>query len=420
MERCALGNWASAGIVCSLVLAIAACSSSGDGTRVDVATGGKSSTGDSTTGGQSGTAATGGTVTVAHTGGATSNSGSVNTGGAAATGGVVATGGAAATGVVATTGGVATTGATGGKTATGGAVSTGGNNSAGGAVITGGNNSTGGKVNTGGATSTGGATGAGGSSATCTAGNSNCFSFFVTSRARLFALAQAFNGSTSGWGGDLQYGTGDGLTGADKICTAIAEASLPGNGKTWRAFLSTTASNAIDRVGNGPWYDRLNRLIANNKTELVATRPGGITNSTILNNLPNEDGTPHHNEETNSQGQQADNHDILTGSDSDGKLCNSSACWNSGMMGGGGTNITNSNCSDWTLGTSKSGYAPRVGHTWPSTTGSSDDWISRLNEDGCAPGYNLIQNSGGTGTGTGTVGGGGGYGAIYCLATSPY
>ena len=234
----------------------------------------------------------------------------------------------------------------------------------------------------------------------------------------MFALAQAFNGSTNGWGGDLRYGTGDGLTGADKICTAIAEASAPGNNKTWKAFLSTTAVNAIDRVGNGPWYDRLNRIIANNKTELIATRPGGITNSTIKDNLPNEDGTPHHNEETNSQGQQADNHDILTGSDSDGKLCNSSACWNSGAMGGG--SITNANCSDWTLGTSKSGFAPRVGHTWPTGAGTSDDWISRLNEDGCAPGYNLIQNSGGTGTGTGTVGGGGGYGAIYCLATSPY
>ena len=110
----------------------------------------------------------------------------------------------------------------------------------------------------------------------------------------------------------------------------------------------------------------------------------------------------------------------MTGSDSDGKLCNSSACWNSGAVMGGGTSITNANCSDWTLGTSKAGFAPRVGHTWPTMASTSDDWIRRLNEDGCAPGYNLIQNSGGTGTGTGTVGGGGGYGAIYCLATSPY
>jgi len=134
------------------------------------------------------------------------------------------------------------------------------------------------------------------STATCTAGDSNCFSFFVASRARMFKLAQAFNGSTKGWGGDFRYGTADGLTGADKLCTQIAEESLPGNCRTWRAFLSTSKVNAIDRVGSGPWYDRLNRTIAKNLTELAANRPGGITVSTILNNLPNEDGTPHHNE----------------------------------------------------------------------------------------------------------------------------
>jgi hypothetical protein len=84
----------------------------------------------------------------------------------------------------------------------------------------------------------------------------------------------------------------------------------------------------------------------------------------------------------------------------------------------GSSSITDYTCKDWTLGTSTSGIAPRCGHTWPSTTGSSDDWISRLNENGCAPGYNLVQNSGGTGSGTGSVGDGGGYGAIYCLALS--
>ena len=186
-----------------------------------------------------------------------------------------------------------------------------------------------------GAASAGGAGNRGGAaSQTCTTGESNCFSFFVTSRARLFALAEAFNGSTSGWGGDFRYGTGNGLTGADKICTEIAEASLPGNGKTWRAFLSTSTVNAIDRVGTGPWYDRLNRLIASNLTELVEARPGGIADATILNNLPNEDGTPHHNEETgcSNLNQCADNHDILTGSDTDGRLCTSSTC--SGMGGG--------------------------------------------------------------------------------------
>jgi hypothetical protein len=273
---------------------------------------------------------------------------------------------------------------------------------------------------------------------TCTAGESSCFSFFVASRARMFAAAEAFNGSTKGWGGDFRYGTADGLTGADKLCTEIAEQSLPGNCRVWRAFLSTSKVNAIDRVGSGPWYDRLNRTIANNLTELVATRPGGITVSAILNNLPNEDGTPHHDEEagcTNAN-ECADNHDVLTGSDTDGKVCTAETCpgmgggmMGGGMMGGGGTvtTPTDQTCEDWTLGTSKSGIAPRCGHTWPTGGGGGgmmggetggDDWISRLTENGCAPGFNLVQNGGPMPTGNGSVGDGGGYGAIYCLALS--
>jgi len=312
----------------------------------------------------------------------------------------------------------------------------------------------------------------------CVEGESNCFSFFVTSRARLFALAQAFNGSTKGWGGDLRYGTADGLTGADKICTEIAEQSLPNNGRVWRAFLSTSTVNAVERAGSGPWYDRLNRIIAHNVTELVATRPGGITNSAILNNLPNEDGTPHHNEEAacTNLDSCADNHDVMTGSDPDGKLCTSTTCAGGpggqmpgmdgfdagvfagqipgdagvfpgqipgdagvfpgdagvfpgdagvfpGQIPGSGSSITDYTCKDWTLSTATSGIAPRCGHTWPTGGGGlgvngavSDDWISQLTEGGCAPGYNLVQNGGANADGSGTVGEGGGYGAIYCLA----
>ncbi|HEX6275932.1 MAG TPA: hypothetical protein VFZ53_22980, partial [Polyangiaceae bacterium] len=223
---------------------------------------------------------------------------------------------------------------------------------------------------------------------------------------------------------DFRYGTGDGLAGADKLCTQVAEQSLPGNCRTWRAFLSTSEVDAVSRVGSGPWYDRLNRTIANNLTELVALRPGGITVSTIRNNLPNEDGTPHHNEEAGCTNLNscADNHDVLTGSDSDGKFCTTATCGGGpggGGPGGGGGSITDFSCQNWTLGTSVAGIAPRCGHTWPTGGGTSeDDWISRLTESGCAPGFNLVQNGGPMGNGTGTVGDGGGYGAIYCLALS--
>ena len=421
-------------LTCGFVMAAVSCGADANSPVTSSATGGAVAAN-----GGSPAASTGGS-TASNGGSSSATGGAVNAGGKA-TGGATGAGGSATGGNA--TGGATNAGgsATGGK-ATGGATNVGG--SATGGKATGGAVNAGGSATGGASTSTGGAsTPVGGSSSTCpsiasqtcTAGDSNCFSFFVASRARMFAAAQAFTGSTKGWGGDFKYGTGNGLTGADKLCTEIAKASMPTNCRTWKAFLSTSSINAIARVGAGPWYDRLNRLIANNVTELAATRPGGIpTTSTIYNNLPNEDGTPHHNEEPGCTdlNQCADNHDILTGSDSDGKLCTSTTC--AGMGGGvgggmgGGTTVTDFTCKDWTLGTSTSGIAPRVGHSWPTAAGmgggttgggaiSSDDWISQLTESGCAPGFNLIQNGGPTANGLGSVGDGGGYGAIYCLAS---
>ena len=176
-------------------------------------------------------------------GGATGGTGGATGGTGGATGG---TGGA--------TGG--TGGATGG---TGGATGGAGGTSGGG---------TGGVVDAGGPKDSGGGTGGGTSDASGVR-----FSFFVTSQAAMVALS----GNAKGFGGDLRFGEADGLTGADKICTQTAERGMAGNGKTWRAFLSVTkgpggaAVNAIDRIGNGPWYDRQGRLIAMSKADLVAS-----------------------------------------------------------------------------------------------------------------------------------------------------
>jgi hypothetical protein len=98
------------------------------------------------------------------------------------------------------------------------------------------------------------------------------FSFFVTSMAAMQRLAK----SQDGFGGDFTYGTGDGLMGADKICTEIAESSMPGSAaKQWRAFLSTKKGpvHAKDRIGTGPWYDRTGRLVAMNLAGLLKNRP---------------------------------------------------------------------------------------------------------------------------------------------------
>jgi hypothetical protein len=201
----------------------------------------------------------------------------------------------------------------------------------------------------------------------------------------------------NGFGGDLRYGQADGLAGADKICTEIAESSMAGSSaKVWRAFLSTTAPvNAADRIGNGPWYDRVGRLVADSKANLLLPRPKAA--AAIANDLPNETGTPNH--------QGVDNHDTLTGSTSVGVL---------------GNNTKTSTCNDWTT-TSTDGFKPIIGHAWPrsasaSPTDAATNWMNAHTAPGCAPSVNISTSMGGGSSG---VGDGGGYGAIYCFALSP-
>lgn len=242
-----------------------------------------------------------------------------------------------------------------------------------------------------------------------TAGD-HTFSFFVTS---LKAL-QDLSGSQLGFGGDLRFGetgAGAGLRGADKLCATIAERSLSGAGtQVWRAFLSASADeagqpvNAIDRIGEGPWYDRLGRLFARNKAGLLLTRPDGDV--AIKNDFPNEDGVPNHRPDPNQPA--VDNHDMLTGSDTSGRLYSAMAV-----------------CKDWTAkaGDKATEGQPRVGHSWPRGVGGGmvgpggdiDHWMSSLTESGCAPGVNLIEQGPPMAT-SNTVGSGGGYGGFYCFA----
>ena len=61
-----------------------------------------------------------------------------------------------------------------------------------------------------------------------------------------------------------------GLEGADRHCQSLAQAVGAG-GKTWRAYLSTQgtgAVNARDRIGKGPWQNAKGIVIANNVAEL--------------------------------------------------------------------------------------------------------------------------------------------------------
>jgi hypothetical protein len=164
------------------------------------------------------------------------------------------------------------------------------------------------------------------------------FSFFVTSIGALRMLAKNENG----FGGDLRFGEETGLAGADKLCRTIAGMSMPGaENKPWRAFLSAVgagpggaAVNAIDRIGEGPWYDRLGRRIAETKADLLFDRPRGA-DPEIVDDLPNEFGVPNHTDGApNCTGSSCpDNHDVLTGTGPNG-LLKSTNPW--------------STCFDWT------------------------------------------------------------------------
>jgi hypothetical protein len=245
------------------------------------------------------------------------------------------------------------------------------------------------------ASASGGAGGGGGSDA---AVPSEKFSFFVTSWDAMKRLSK----SDKGFGGDLRYGQPDGVSGADKICTEIAESALPGSGaKGWRAFLSAakgpggTPVNAIDRVGNGPWYDRKGRLLAMTKADLVGNRPKGA-DPMIVNDFPNEFGI--NNSHPVVGGPEIDNHHFLTGSNPDGTLK--------------GTNT----CDSWTTLMTTPTSRPQIGFSFVIQNRSH--WISGQTEGGCGAGFDL-DGGGGSNPANPIVGSGGGYGGIYCFALQP-
>ena len=108
----------------------------------------------------------------------------------------------------------------------------------------------------------------------------------------------------SGKGADL-----GGLAGADQHCQALAQAAGAG-GKTWRAYLSTQGSGAVnarDRIGSGPWQNAKGAVIAKNVAELHGTN--NLTKQTALT----EKGDP-----VNGRGDSPNTHDMLTGSQPDG------------------------------------------------------------------------------------------------------
>ncbi len=196
-------------------------------------------------------------------------------------------------------------------------------------------------------------------------------SFFITSDG---------NGDGANFGG---------LEGADTHCTTLAKAA--GSSKTWAAYLSTSmvidrsnggrkVTNGIsarDRIGAGPWYNAKGVMIAKDVDDLHSAN-AKINLETGLD----EGGNP-----INGRGAKPNEHDILTGTDSNGYF----------STAGGDTT-----CGNWTSngkGSAIVGHHDRVG------LNKSRNMISWNSSHGTA------------GCGEADLPKTGGAGLLYCFAT---
>jgi hypothetical protein len=181
----------------------------------------------------------------------------------------------------------------------------------------------------------------------------------------------------SGKGGDL-----GGLTGADAQCQSLA-ATVGAGARTWRAYLSTQtaagvpAVNGRDRIGHGPWYNAKGTLIARDLDELHGANM--LTKLTALT----EKGAV-----VNGRGDTPNMHDMLTGSQPDGKAFPPDK---------------DMTCKNWTSSTSG---AAMLGHS--DRTGLTDDppgrsWNSSHPSRDCS--QDGLKSTGGVGL-------------FYCFATN--
>jgi hypothetical protein len=175
-----------------------------------------------------------------------------------------------------------------------------------------------------------------------------------------------------------------GLAGADKHCQALAAAVGAGI-RTWRAYLSTSAVggspavNARDRIGQGPWHNAKGGRIAQNLADLhgdtleLARMGNTLTRVTALT----EKGEP-----VKGAGDKPNEHDILTGSQTDGRAF---------------TDAADHTCKNWT---SNGEGSAQVGHH-DRTGGPGTSWNAVHASRGCSK-ENLVST--------------GGAGLFYCFA----
>ena len=175
-----------------------------------------------------------------------------------------------------------------------------------------------------------------------------------------------------------------GVAGADAHCQKLAQAVGAG-ARTWHAYLSAAAAagqapvNARDRIGSGPWHNAQGALIAWN----VADLHGDVHRD--RNSINKEFALNEKGQRVNGRGDQPNQHDILTGSDSHGRL----------VLGA----TPNTTCNNWT---SNSTGSAMVGHH-DRAGGGNSSWNAAHGSRGCSQ-QELVAT--------------GGAGLFYCFAAN--
>jgi hypothetical protein len=169
-----------------------------------------------------------------------------------------------------------------------------------------------------------------------------------------------------------------GITGADFHCQKLAAAA--GSTKTFQAYVSlsqganaVTTINARDRIGKGPWYNAKGVRIAQNVDDLHSDN----------NNLNKQTALTEKGAMVNGVGDTPNTHDIMTGSQPDGRAYPA--------------NTGDHTCNNFT---SKGNGSVQLGHH-DRTGGGFTSWNSAHPSKGCTQ-ANLV--------------GTGGAGLLYCFA----
>jgi hypothetical protein len=165
-----------------------------------------------------------------------------------------------------------------------------------------------------------------------------------------------------------------GLAGADAHCQSLADAAGAGD-KSWRAYLSTSSAddaaavNARDRIGTGPWFNANGVRVAENVDDLHSDG----------NQLSKENSISETGDVINGRGDSPNRHDILTGSDLDGRAFDDGA---------------DHTCRNWTY--SGSDGSAQVGHHDRTGGGANPtSWNNAHPSRGC--GQSDLQGTGGDG-----------------------